>query len=80
MASPALATYPCAYRLIRLREEGDSLRIRWETFTLPEAIQTEAALRLQNSSFALEFDPQNGKAFVEFAAGRPFDRAFEGGM
>ncbi len=80
MAAPALVSYPCAYRLIRLWGEGDDLRIRWETLTLPEAVQAEAALRLQNSNFALEFDPQNGKAFVEFAAGRPFDRAFEGGV
>ena len=80
MAAPPLATYPCAYRLVRLTGGGDDLRIGWQTFTLPESVRAEAALRLQNSSFALEFDPQNGKAFVEFAAGRPFDRAFEGAL
>ncbi|MFQ5578864.1 MAG: metallophosphoesterase family protein, partial [Anaerolineae bacterium] len=80
VAAPALASYPCGYRLISLTAAGDGWHIDWETHFLPPPVRERAARLLQTSDFALEFDLDSGKSFVEFAGGRPFDARFSGSL
>lgn len=83
MAMYALASYPCAYRVIHLNQADaveDTWSVHWQAHHLPAVIQQKAAHLLGESDFAQDFCSQNGQAFVKLAKGNPLDWQFTGDL
>jgi len=80
IASPSLATYPLAYRLIELTQQENNWHIAWKTCYAPQDVQTEAARRLRNSDFSLMYAPDDGQLFVDFARGGELEDSFSGNL
>jgi 3',5'-cyclic AMP phosphodiesterase CpdA len=78
VASPALVSYPCAYRIFQLQQDGTDWQISWEMQGAPPEVEALAAQRLHDSDFVLDYDPDNMQAFVDIARGQPFEWKFAG--
>lgn len=76
LACPAVAIYPCAYRLLRLERSAEAgWRLGWQTE--PAADPTtidEAKERMRRAWGEIGFAPDFIERHVELALGRPWDR------
>lgn len=78
LASPALSSYPCAYRIVELTGQGDAWQVGWKQIAALETVQQQAALALKQSDFSLEYNPLDGSRFAAFAEGTALEWNFQG--
>lgn len=76
VASPALVSYPCTYRLFWVTQNANGWLIRWQMQPAPPEVTAEAARLLYESDFSREYDP-DPQAFVDLAGGDTFEWAGE---
>lgn len=75
ISSPALASYPLAYRTVEVRETGAGWEVAWATGDPADtATHEQARARLEATVLAESFDPANPHRFAALSAGRPEDQ------
>ncbi len=76
LACPALVTYPCAYRTLRLTRQSSGVwRLEWRThFATDEATMAEARDRMVSSWIGEGFEPDFVEGYARLALGSPGDR------
>ena len=75
VSSPALDSYPLAYRLVEVRVAGDLWSCSWETQEPADAATRSRALaKLQDNEIAHSYDPADPGHFARVSEGRLADR------
>jgi 3',5'-cyclic AMP phosphodiesterase CpdA len=76
LACPALASYPCAYRTLRLSHQTEwGWQIEWQThFVADEATITDARQRMVSRWMSEGFEPEFAEEYARLALGSQTDR------